>query len=165
LTQPTQPPTPTLNATPPGSATTRASALLHGAAIRRKSNSTAARRGSTSSQLVGAADAPERLQLGAALDPDDASSASFEALAALAATPSPAMLERAEQILATSHEWQFDAFALAEATQGHPLSTLAFYLFQREDLVGHFGINPVTLARCGWGWVRSLGGWDGLGVG
>ena len=34
-----------------------------------------------------------------------------------AAAPSPALLEKVEQILAGSSEWQFDAFALTEATQ------------------------------------------------
>lgn len=38
-------------------------------------------------------------------------------MAAYVAGPSAAMMERVEQILAASHEWQFDAFALADATQ------------------------------------------------
>ena len=50
-------------------------------------------------------------------------------------------------MLATCEEWQFDPFALAEATQGHPLSALSFYLFHRQGLIERFSINPTTLAR------------------
>ncbi|GBF94222.1 hypothetical protein Rsub_06492 [Raphidocelis subcapitata] len=128
-----------------GGSVSRASAALHGAAIRRKSAG-AARRGSATGALIGADGG--RLTPGLGREGEGADS-DAEAMAAAAAAmgPSPAMLERAEQILATSHEWQFDAFALSEATQGHPLSTLAFYMFQREELVSHFGISPLTLAR------------------
>ncbi|KAI8469134.1 MAG: hypothetical protein J3K34DRAFT_386003 [Monoraphidium minutum] len=125
-----------------GGSVTRASALLH-AAIRRKSAGPAGpagpagRRGSSLGLAPGASagselDASLQLQLQAA---------------ASAAGPPAAVLERVERLLAASGDWQFDAFALAEATQGHPLSTLAFYMFQREGLVSTFGISPVMLAR------------------
>jgi hypothetical protein len=52
-----------------------------------------------------------------------------------------------ELILATSYNWQFDAFHLAEVTGGRPLSSLGFFLFNEADLVRHFGLRPSHLAR------------------
>ena len=43
--------------------------------------------------------------------------------------------------------WTFDSFALAEATLGHPLSTLGFYLMQTTGLVSRFKLNDLKLAR------------------
>ena len=59
---------------------------------------------------------------------------------------------QAERLLATCEEWQFDAFALAKATQGHPLSALSFYLFQRHGLIERFSINRSVLTRWGASW-------------
>lgn len=59
----------------------------------------------------------------------------------------PVVMEQLEAVLATAHEWQFDAFALADASQGHPLSTLGFYLFHKSGLIEHFGLKPAALAR------------------
>lgn len=43
--------------------------------------------------------------------------------------PPPPVLEDVERLLAAaSTSWTFDSFALADATRGHPLSTLAYYL-------------------------------------
>lgn len=66
-------------------------------------------------------------------------------------------------MLATSHTWQFDAFRLSEATDGHPLSTLGFYLMHGADLIGKFNIKPHLLARWvgGVGWVGRGGGGSG----
>ena len=50
-------------------------------------------------------------------------------------------------MLATCDEWQFDAFQLAEATQGHPLSALAFYLIHRQGLLLSLKLDGVALAR------------------
>jgi hypothetical protein len=63
--------------------------------------------------------------------------------------PSPQMppLEVVEQVLQSSNEWQFDAFALADATNGHPLSALAFFLFTKQGLVEHYSLRPTILAR------------------
>lgn len=63
--------------------------------------------------------------------------------------PSPTLppIEHVEQVLATAHEWQWDAFALAEATSGHPLSTLAYFLFSKQGLIEHYQLKPVALAR------------------
>ncbi len=36
----------------------------------------------------------------------------------------PGAHTQVDQLLAACHNWQFDAFALAEATSGHALSTL-----------------------------------------
>ncbi len=43
--------------------------------------------------------------------------------------------------------WCWDAFQLADVTQDHALSTLAFYLFRETGLVQEFKINEVKLAR------------------
>jgi hypothetical protein len=61
--------------------------------------------------------------------------------------PSAPILDHLEQVLASSHEWQFDAFELAKASQGHPLSTLAFYLFHQHGLISNFRLSPAPLAR------------------
>lgn len=38
---------------------------------------------------------------------------------------------------AAEHSWTFDSFALHDATNGHPLSCLAFFLLHRINLVRH----------------------------
>ena len=50
-------------------------------------------------------------------------------------------------MLVTVDDWQFDAFKLEAATCGHPLSTLAFYLFSRAHLISTFQIDGAKLAR------------------
>lgn len=52
-----------------------------------------------------------------------------------------------ERVLATADNWQFDAFKLAEVTQGHPLSTLGYYLFHTAGLIERFGLPAAKLAR------------------
>jgi hypothetical protein len=59
----------------------------------------------------------------------------------------PLIMEALECALASAHEWQFDAFALADASQGHPLSTLGYYLFHKSGLIEHFGLKAGALAR------------------
>jgi len=44
-------------------------------------------------------------------------------------------------------DWEFDVFQLTEATAGRPLSTLAFALFSRSNLLPRFNISDVKLAR------------------
>ena len=56
---------------------------------------------------------------------------------------------QAERVLAAADDWHFDAFRLEQATQGHALSCLAFYLLQRTGLVRRFSLNPLLLARWG----------------
>lgn len=62
-----------------------------------------------------------------------------------------AMMTQVERILARSDEWTFDAFSLDKATQGRPLSTLAFYLMSREGLLKHYNLEPLLVARRGMG--------------
>ncbi len=53
-----------------------------------------------------------------------------------------------ERVLARAYDsFSFDAFELAEVTQGHPLSTLAYFLFHKSNLISGFGMHPVRLAR------------------
>jgi hypothetical protein len=59
----------------------------------------------------------------------------------------PLVMEALECALSSAHEWQFDAFALADASQGHPLSTLGYYLFHKSGLIEHFGLKAGALAR------------------
>jgi hypothetical protein len=45
-------------------------------------------------------------------------------------------------------DWTFDAFELADVTNGRPLSTLAYALIsQRSGLASHFHLSDVRLAR------------------
>ena len=52
-----------------------------------------------------------------------------------------------ERLLAKSDSWEFDTWALQEATQGHALSVLGFYLMQRAGLVSRFKLSAPQLAR------------------
>ncbi|GIL70062.1 hypothetical protein Vretimale_3337 [Volvox reticuliferus] len=61
----------------------------------------------------------------------------------VAASLMPAM----EAVLATVDEWRFNAFKLAEVTQGHPLSALGFWLMKRYDLISVFQLDATKLAR------------------
>lgn len=51
-----------------------------------------------------------------------------------------------EAVLATVEDWRFDAFKLAEVTQGHPLSALGFWLMKRYDIIRNFQLDATTLA-------------------
>ncbi len=57
-------------------------------------------------------------------------------------------------ILGSVDEWQFDSFQLHDASQGRPLSCLAFHLFKRMDLVGRFHLNEKRLVR--WAAARCV---------
>ena len=57
------------------------------------------------------------------------------------------LLPQVERVLATSYNWQFDAFRLAEATGDRALSTLGFFLFNEADLIKQFALRPVQLVR------------------
>lgn len=59
----------------------------------------------------------------------------------------PVVMDQLEAVLASAYDWQFDAFALNEASQGHPLSTLGYYLFHKQGLLEHFNLKPRNLAR------------------
>ncbi|GLC67880.1 hypothetical protein PLESTF_000618600 [Pleodorina starrii] len=60
--------------------------------------------------------------------------------------PAP-ILQEVERLLAGADGWHFDAWALRDASGGHALSALGFYLIQREGLMTRFHIKPVVLAR------------------
>ncbi|KAF5827146.1 hypothetical protein DUNSADRAFT_1247 [Dunaliella salina] len=51
-------------------------------------------------------------------------------------------------VLSSASHWQFDAFKLNDVSNGHPLSSLAFYLFHTEGLIEHFSLKPAHLASC-----------------
>ena len=48
---------------------------------------------------------------------------------------------------AAFHSFSFNSFALHEATAGHPLSVLAFFLLHKSGLISAFGMHPIKLAR------------------
>ena len=50
-------------------------------------------------------------------------------------------------VLERVDKWQFDSFALERASNGRPLSVLAFALFQRTGVTQRFRINETKLAR------------------
>ncbi|MEW5312657.1 MAG: hypothetical protein WDW38_004274 [Sanguina aurantia] len=52
-----------------------------------------------------------------------------------------------EASLGKVDEWRFDAFELSDATQGHPLSALSFWLLQRSSIISTFELDPARLAR------------------
>lgn len=47
-----------------------------------------------------------------------------------------------ESVLQTANGWAFDVFALEEASEGHPLSTLAYWLLHTWGLVQELGKEP-----------------------
>lgn len=49
-------------------------------------------------------------------------------------------------MLRTADEWRFDAFALEAASDGRPLSMLAFYLLKRSGLVQSMSLDEAKLA-------------------
>lgn len=52
-----------------------------------------------------------------------------------------------EAVLAKVDDWQFDAFRLAEVSNGRPLSLLGFALLKRYDIVKHFQLDELRLVR------------------
>ncbi|KAG2486561.1 hypothetical protein HYH03_014732 [Edaphochlamys debaryana] len=67
-----------------------------------------------------------------------------------APAPPPPLIDQVESLLAVAAspgQWQFNMFQLAEASGGHALSTLGFFLCVKEGLVSRFGLKPTTLAR------------------
>ncbi|PNW82682.1 hypothetical protein CHLRE_06g289400v5 [Chlamydomonas reinhardtii] len=61
--------------------------------------------------------------------------------------PPPSVIMEVERLLAGADGWQFDTWRLREATQGHPLSTLGFFLLQRSGIISRFKLSGVTVAR------------------
>jgi hypothetical protein len=58
-----------------------------------------------------------------------------------------------EQLLAGAETaMTYDTFELAASSDGHALSTLAYYLMQRTGLVSEFNLDPTLLAR----WLRNI---------
>ncbi|GIL46284.1 hypothetical protein Vafri_3299 [Volvox africanus] len=80
-------------------------------------------------------------------------STNYAATAAAAAAikrsmpPPMSVIDEVERLLAGADRWQFNSWALQDATQGHALSALGFYLIQKAGLIKAFQIKPVTLAR------------------
>ncbi len=52
-----------------------------------------------------------------------------------------------ETVLCTVDDWRFDAFRLAEATAGHPMSALGFWLIKRAGLMDVLQLDAQALAR------------------
>lgn len=95
------------------------------------------------SSVSGSADAATESACGSQAAAGDSSVVSMK----LARPQAPVAIDHLEEVLASAYEWQFDAFALNEASQGHPLSTLGYYLFHRQGLIDHFKLKPTNLAR------------------
>ncbi|KAK9862771.1 hypothetical protein WJX84_008507 [Apatococcus fuscideae] len=53
----------------------------------------------------------------------------------------------AESVLSDAHTWSFDAFALDEATDGHPLSILGFHLIKQAGFISLFELNEQRLVN------------------
>jgi hypothetical protein len=53
-----------------------------------------------------------------------------------------------EDALETASNWEFDAFHLADVTEGNPLSVLGFYLFHRSSFIAACKLDAAALARC-----------------
>lgn len=55
-------------------------------------------------------------------------------------------------MLQTADQWQFDAFHLADATGGRPLSALSFYVLKTTGLVDCLAIPASNMAK----WVTAM---------
>jgi hypothetical protein len=129
----------------------RAAQLLHTAAGGGGSNSLDV----ASARSSGSSSSREDLDQEELSSGDDAEAALENAMASSSSSqpqgklPSPEMppIEHVEQVLQSANEWQFDAFALEKATNGHPLSTLAYFLFSKQGLIDHYQLRPTALAR------------------
>jgi hypothetical protein len=59
-----------------------------------------------------------------------------------------------EEALETASNWEFDAFHLADVTQGNSLSVLGFYLFHKSSFIANCKLDAAALARwdscCQW---------------
>eukprot|EP00798_Chlamydomonas_sp_ICE-L_P016317 gene16317-22506_t len=51
------------------------------------------------------------------------------------------------RVLEKMDDWQFDIFELQRATNGRPLSVMAFTLFKRAEIISRFGLNEQKLIR------------------
>ena len=58
---------------------------------------------------------------------------------------SPIQLSR---LLSSSENWQYNSFDLETETSGRPLSSMAFFLMKKMDLVKKFHLDETKLARC-----------------
>jgi len=53
-----------------------------------------------------------------------------------------------EQALEVSYDsFTFDAFKLAQLTQGHPLSTMAYFILQKSKLLSSLNLDAIKTAR------------------
>lgn len=50
-------------------------------------------------------------------------------------------------VLKKIDDWQFDAFELERASNGRPLSCLAFHLMKRMELIKKLNLSETRLAR------------------
>ncbi len=57
----------------------------------------------------------------------------------------PAFHLRLCQVQDAEHNWHFDIFSFAEATEGHTLSTMTFYLMKRAGAMTKFGMHEASL--------------------
>lgn len=55
------------------------------------------------------------------------------------------LITEVERVLNSCEEWTFDSFRLCEATDNQPLSTLAYFLFKKMDLINIFDIKESKL--------------------
>jgi hypothetical protein len=49
------------------------------------------------------------------------------------------------QVQDAERNWHFDIFSFAEATEGHTLSTMTFYLMKRGGAMTKFGMHEASL--------------------
>ncbi len=52
-----------------------------------------------------------------------------------------------DRVLATANTWEFDAYALEEASQGRPLSVLAYWLMHTSGCISFARMHGAVLAR------------------
>ncbi|KAL6755993.1 hypothetical protein V8C86DRAFT_128130 [Haematococcus lacustris] len=77
-----------------------------------------------------------------------ASHAYLAKLSRMTHSMAPAVVEELHSLLEAAYSsWTYDSFALAAASQGHPLSALLYFLLHRSGLMTRFRLDPLMTAR------------------
>ncbi|KAJ9518779.1 hypothetical protein QJQ45_026059, partial [Haematococcus lacustris] len=80
--------------------------------------------------------------------PNPSPSAAYHAKTSRVVAMPPPVVEELHSLLEAAYSsWTYDSFALAAASQGHPLSALLYFLLHRSGLMTRFRLNPLMTAR------------------
>ncbi|KAL6756004.1 hypothetical protein V8C86DRAFT_1810824 [Haematococcus lacustris] len=80
--------------------------------------------------------------------PSPSPAAAYHAKTSRVVAMPPTVVEELHSLLEAAYSsWTYDSFALAAASQGHPLSALLYFLLHRSGLMTRFRLDPLMTAR------------------